>query len=71
MIDVYTFSMVSHGKLVNATVTRVDLYPCGTLQAYRRHLGRGEPTCQPCREAARQDVARDRAQGKPRGGNGF
>lgn len=25
--------------------------PCGTPSAYRRHLRRGEATCQPCRDA--------------------
>jgi hypothetical protein len=25
--------------------------PCGTLAAYRRHLRRGEATCQPCKDA--------------------
>src|SRR5579871_4971588 len=24
---------------------------CGTVAAYRRHLERGEPTCEPCRAA--------------------
>lgn len=25
--------------------------PCGTTAAYRRHERRGEPPCQPCRDA--------------------
>jgi alpha-galactosidase/6-phospho-beta-glucosidase family protein len=30
-----------------------DLKPCGTTAAYRRHINRGEPTCDPCKEANR------------------
>lgn len=28
--------------------------PCGTYAAYRRHLRKGEPTCEPCRAANRE-----------------
>lgn len=28
-----------------------DMKPCGTEAAYRRHRRRGEPACQPCRQA--------------------
>jgi hypothetical protein len=31
---------------------RDGLQPCGTRAAYRRHLKRGEPTCQACRDAS-------------------
>ncbi len=27
-------------------------YPCGTTQAYKRHLRHGETPCQPCKDAA-------------------
>jgi len=29
---------------------------CGTTRGYRAHLRRGEPTCEPCREANRATV---------------
>jgi hypothetical protein len=31
------------------------LQPCGTRSAYARHRRRGEPTCQPCRDANTAD----------------
>jgi hypothetical protein len=31
--------------------------PCGTNAAYARHVKRGEPACQPCRDAHRIYVA--------------
>ncbi len=39
---------------VSAPGTRWDwaaVKPCGTLAAYRRHLRRGEPPCESCRQA--------------------
>ena len=33
---------------------------CGTTAAYSRHLYRGEPTCEACREAHRADVLKRR-----------
>jgi hypothetical protein len=32
-----------------------ELRPCGTLAAYRRHLRRGEPVDESCRQAAVRD----------------
>lgn len=41
---------------------KVELAPCGTIGAYNRHRRKGEPICDPCREAQRinQKQRRDR-----------
>lgn len=31
-----------------------DIKPCGTTAAYRRHLRKGEPACEQCRQAEAQ-----------------
>lgn len=38
---------------------------CGTDGGYRRHLRRGESTCEPCREAHRLDTAARRRAANP------
>jgi hypothetical protein len=37
--------------------SRLDLKPCGTLAAYRRHHRRGERVCESCRQAHNRDKA--------------
>lgn len=70
--ETVTYSTVTRrGELVMITRTFYNLRPHGTSAAYERHRKRGQPACAACREWSRQDVARDRAMGKPRGGNGF
>jgi hypothetical protein len=41
-------------------VTAVNLAPCGTPAAAQRHRRRGEPTCQACLRAWREDTAQRR-----------
>ncbi|WUH94597.1 hypothetical protein OG900_33580 [Streptomyces sp. NBC_00433] len=38
-----------------AAKSPVELQPCGTSAAYRRHLRRSEPICTACRDASRRD----------------
>ena len=38
------------------------LKPCGTPAAYKRHKRRGEPACDPCRDANREESSRQRKQ---------
>jgi hypothetical protein len=33
----------------------MDFYPCGTYQAYRRHLSHGEKPCEDCARAQRRE----------------
>lgn len=36
------------------------LQPCGTPAAYKRHVKRREPTCEPCREAHNRQTIEER-----------
>jgi hypothetical protein len=50
-----------HAPTVSAAMGRPALFPCGTWQAYQRHVRHGEPTCDKCREARRLLRQRQRA----------
>lgn len=41
---------------------------CGTVLGYRKHLDAGEPTCDPCREAERDDLMVDYRNGETQTG---
>lgn len=42
---------------------RLDPHECGTPWSFRKHLRRGEPVCEPCRDA-RNDYQADRSKEK-------
>lgn len=38
---------------ISLSGTNSEVLPCGTWAAYKRHMKRGEPPCEPCRQASR------------------
>lgn len=48
---------------INGLPDGVELHPCGTPSAFRRHRRRGEPECAPCR-AAHNAYQRDQARAR-------
>lgn len=52
----------------NVTHKRCSRQPCGTVGSYRRHLKHGEEPCQPCRDAAAEEMREYAVRRKERDG---